>query len=150
MIKNINFLKINNSSGFTLMETLVVIAIIMVLFAIAMVNSSSFSSQADVDESALVIMNALRLAQSKTLASEEDSNYGVHCEEAKCILFKGIVYNSLDPDNKIYNFSPQVEIPVAASGIDLEGGGSEVVFDRVTGATAQFGTIKILRYSTFN
>jgi len=127
--------------AFTLIEILVVIAVITILVAVIVGVYSSFRSKIDLDTNSQMILNTLRLAQSKTLASEGASNYGVHFEQEKCVLFKGNVYNPVAPDNRFYDFSSRLEIP--ALGISLNGGGGEVIFDRITGYTSQFGTIKL-------
>ena len=128
--------------AFTLIEILVVIAVITILVAVIVGVYSSFRSKIDLDTNSQMILNTLRLAQSKTLASEGASNYGVHFEQEKCVLFKGNVYNPVAPDNRFYDFSSRLEIPVA-SGINLNGGGNEVIFDRITGNTFQSGEIKL-------
>ncbi len=129
--------------SFTLIEVLVAIAIIVILCSIAVGSYFSFRGQSDLDTNAQMILNALSLAQSKTLASEGASNYGVHFEQGECVLFKGSSYSPVASDNKIYSLSSRLEIPVLDSGLDLNGGGSEAVFARLTGNTSQFGTVKI-------
>ncbi|MCK4454302.1 type II secretion system protein [Candidatus Parcubacteria bacterium] len=129
--------------GFTLIEVLVAIAIIVILCSAAVNSYFSFRSQSDLNTNAQMILNALTLAQSKTLASEGASSYGVHFEQEKCVLFKGDTYNPAASDNKIYNFSSRLEIPILDSGLDLNEGGSEAVFARLTGNTSHFGTVKI-------
>lgn len=126
--------------SFTLIEVLIVIAVIFILSFIVFSSYFSFRSQTEVNSGAQEVLNVLRLAQSKTLASEAASNYGVHFEQEKIVLFKGIIYSAVDPNNKVYDFS-QVEAPL--SDISLNGGGNEVVFERITGYTANYGTVKI-------
>ena len=129
--------------GFTLIEVLVVITIIVILSSVAVNSYFSFRYQSDLNTNAQIILNVLTLTQSKTLASEGASNYGVHFEQEKCVLFKGDSYSPVASDNKTYNFSSWLEIPVYDSGLDLNGGGAEVIFDRISGNTSQFGTVKI-------
>lgn len=126
--------------GFTLIEIFVVIAMIFILSGIVFSSYFSFRSHTEVNSGAQEVLNFLRLAQSKTVASEEADKYGVHFEQEKIVLFRGTLYNPADPDNKIYNFS-QVEIPLAE--IILNGGGNEVIFERITGQTINYGTVKI-------
>lgn len=126
--------------GFTLIEILVVIAVIFILSGIVFSSYSSFRIQTEVNSSAQEVLNFLRLAQSKTVASESADNYGVHFEQTKIVLFKGTVYNALDPNNKTYDFS---EVEIIPGEIILNGGGNEVIFGRITGQTTNYGTVKI-------
>ena len=131
--------KEQNSLGVTLIELLVIIGI-LVTFAVISVSTFWYSRrESDLDNSTEEIINVLRVAQNKTLASTDASNYGVHFEANKFVLFKGTIYDHLTEDNDIYNLNNGLEI----YGINLAGGGSEIVFDRVTGTTSQFGSVSL-------
>jgi len=123
--------------GFTLIELLVVSAIIIILLVIALASYRTFGHQTDVDTSAQRILNTLQLARNQTVASEEETVYGVHFEPSKYVLFKGAAYDPISADNKEYTLD-RVELSVS-----LNGGGGEVVFDRVRGTTSQYGYITV-------
>jgi len=125
--------------GFTIIELLIVIAIIAILIVISAFAFPFFQKESDLVNSTEEIINTLRLAQNKTLASEAASKYGVHFENSKIVLFKGASYNPLAPDNETHNLSSKVEI----YEVDLTGGGSEVIFERIVGATNQPGKISL-------
>ncbi len=137
MIVSLQFFKKSNS--FTLIESLIIFGIFIILTAITVPLFRFFEKETDLNNSTEEIINVLRLAQNKTLASEGDNQYGVHFESNKYVLFKGISYNPSATDNEIYNLSMRVEI----YEIDLTGGGTEVIFDRITGVTSQFGKISL-------
>ena len=97
------------------------------------------STGSELKTAAFKAVDILNLARQRTLASLAASNYGVHFEQGQFILFKGAIYDPLDPDNIFYPLTDSLEI----SEIVLNGGGSEVVFNRITGETANTGTVKI-------
>jgi len=123
--------------GFTLIEALTIVGILIVLIAVSIPAFRFFQKESDLNNSAEEALNTLRLAQNKTIASEGASQYGVHFEAGECVLFKGTTYNPSASDNEISNLPQSVEI----YNIELAGGGSAVVFDRVTGATNQSGRV---------
>ena len=130
--------------GFTLIEILVIIGIMVILVALAIPSYRFFQKESDLNNSAEEIINTLRLAQNKTLASEEASKYGVYFDAVSTpnqyTLFKGENYASRDSSfDEIHKLSSFLEI----YEISLAGGGSEVVFDRISGTTSQFGSMSI-------
>jgi len=129
-------------ASFTLVELLVIIGILIILIAIAVPNLRFFQKESELANSAEEIINALRLAQNKTLASEEASQYGVYFDDTttphQYTLFKGANYTSRDTSfDEIHKLPSSIEI----YEINLVGGGKEVVFFRIIGATDQSGKI---------
>jgi len=125
--------------GITLIELLAIVGILAILTVMAVPAFQLFRGESDLNESGEEIINVLRLAQNKTLASERGLNYGVHFEGDKFVLFEGTSYNPLAPDNDVHNLKGTLEI----YEIDLAGGESEVVFERVVGTTSQFGSVSL-------
>jgi len=134
---------LKSGAGFTLVEVLTIVGILIVLTAISIPAFRFFQKESDLNNSAEEIINILRLAQNKTLASEGASQWGVYFTTStsphQYILFKGTTYNPSATDNEIHNLPKSVEI----YEIELTGGGSEVIFDRVTGTTNQFGEVSL-------
>jgi len=132
-------IKIQNSKscGFTLAEMLVVVAIALILFGLVLYGFMTLRKSHAVDSTRDQIESLVSEARSKTLSSEEESQYGVHFETGRIVLFKGGTFTEPSPDNKEIAINKLVEI----SGISLNGGGSDIVFERLTGKTDQYGTI---------
>jgi len=136
--------------GFIFIELVVVIGILVMLAAIAIPAFRFFQKESDLNNSADQIINALRLAQNKTLASEGDSQWGLYFSATtsphQYTLFQGANYASRQASlDEIHKLPKGVEI----YEINLESGGFETVFERVSGITQQFGTIA-LRLKTDN
>lgn len=129
----------NKVGGFTLIEILIVIATLSILASAVIINFHDFQLNADLNNEAEKILNIVKLAQNKTLASEEGSSYGIHLENNLYVLFKGQVYSNSSIDNLYYELLPSVEI----YEINLNGGGQDIIFNRVTGETSQSGNFKL-------
>jgi type II secretory pathway pseudopilin PulG len=132
--------------GFTLIEALLIIGILFILFFVAFPNFRFFQKESDLKDSSEEIINTLRLAQSKTLASEGASRWGVYFETStlphQYILFKGESFANRNVlADEIHKLPNSIEI----YEIDLWGG-KEVVFEKVTGyasSTSQVGKVSI-------
>jgi type II secretory pathway pseudopilin PulG len=141
-ISNFKF-QISNCKSFTLVEILVIIGTMIILMALATPAFRVFQRESDLNDSSEEIINTLRLAQNKALASEEASQFGVYFDNTttphQYTLFKGSDYASRDSTfDEIHKLPKSIEI----YEINL-GGGKEVVFNRVSGETNQSGNIKI-------
>jgi len=124
--------------GFTLIELVIVVSVLVILASLVLPGFNFWQRQSSLDSTAQEILSTLRLAQNKTLASEGDANFGVYFEPTKFTLFKGTTYYPDSPDNSVHNLSPTVLL----SNVNL-GGGNFVVFDRLSGTAANYGSLKI-------
>lgn len=125
-------------TGVTLLESLIGIAIVVVLITLIWSGFSSFRESAQLNEAHSVILGMLREARSRTLSSEKNTQYGVHFEPTQIVLFGGSSYNSGSASNEPYAFPPLARI----SSINL-GGPMDVVFARLIGNASVSGTITI-------
>jgi type II secretory pathway pseudopilin PulG len=125
--------------GFSLIETLAVIGILFILVGFVLVITNSFQREKVLDAGVEEIINSLRLAQSKTLASEGNSSYGIYFESDRFTLFNGAFFDAASPDNEVHQFSSNLII----SQINLTDGTSSVAFQRLTGYASADGTIKV-------
>jgi len=137
--------------SFTLIEILIVVGVLAILIAMAFPAFRSFQAESDLNDSADKIINTLRLAQSKTLASEGASQWGIYFSTStiphQYTLFQGVNYASrVTSSDEVYDLPESVEI----YDINLVGE-PEVIFDRLIGSTGQFGNISLrLRPSRIN
>lgn len=128
-----------DNSGFTLIEILVVLGIAGILIGMAVVGFRLFERKTELQNHSQNILTILELARTKTLASEDASQYGIHFEQDKYILFKGDVYQEEAGDNKVYQLPSRLEI----YNIDLIGAASSTVFQRINGTTEQSGVVEL-------
>ena len=125
--------------GITLIELLVSISIIAVIATIFISAFSTFRENSQLSEAQSAIIGLLKDARSRTLSSQNKSNYGIHFETAKAVLFKGNAYNPADTSNEPYFLPTSVQI----SAINLTGGAVDTVFTRLLGTTTASGTVTI-------
>ncbi len=139
-----NLQKLSESkSGFTIIEVLVVSAILAVLVTISVQSFFSIQKKTDVDGAVNEFTAVIKLAQSRTLASENEGQYGVYINTSptphQYIMFKGTSYTLRDPAyDTVYPLPKTVEF----FGISL-GGGNEIVFSKLTGESGVSGTVSL-------
>lgn len=136
----LKFFKINKNKGFTLIEILIVIAILGIISSIVILNLSQFRNEQLLKNTTLDVVSLLSKARQNTLSSVNSTNYGVHFDGNQAVLFTGSIYSSNNATNEPIVFDSKVIIPTP-SGLNI-GGGSDVIFERLTGETIG-GTIKI-------
>ncbi len=124
--------------GLSLIETVIALAVLGLVAAVSIISFSQFRDRQQMARSSEQVTGTLARARSLTVFSQEESQYGVHFTSASVTLFKGVVFSPGDPDNQEINLT-QVEI----SNINLNGGGADVVFQRLSGQTANFGTVTL-------
>ena len=124
-----------------MLELVVVLGIITLIASLSVSSFVNLNRDQTVDKAALLAVSVLDEARSLTLASKNSSQYGVHFDDvnAQIILFTGSVYSAGASSNQINALDAAVQI----SSINLAGLGKDVVFNRLTGGTAQTGTVTI-------
>ena len=125
-------------NGFTLIELLISMAVLAVVVILLTSGFNSFRESAQLNEAHSAVLEILRDARSRTLASEKNTQYGVHFETNGFILFSGNIYDSGSSSNEIYNFPSLARI----SSINF-GGSVDVIFARLTGSASVSGTITL-------
>ena len=133
-----NFQKIKQN-GFSLIEIIIAMAIGAVLVAVVVISFSSFRNSKTVDISADQILSVINEARVKTVSSEDYSRFGVHLEASRAVLFKGDIFAEPNSSNIETLLSPLVEI----SDISLNGGGADIVFQKLTGKTGNYGSLRV-------
>lgn len=74
--------------GFTLMEMILVIAVLAIIFGFSTPFLTNFINRQNLDSVAEELISVLRIAQNKAIMAEKDSFWGVDfSEEKKYILF---------------------------------------------------------------
>ena len=125
-----------NEFGFSLIELILVIALLGTILTIATVNLFKPVQSAKIDSVSTDVVAILREAQNKAINTDTQggataSDYGVHFETNKYILFKGASFNAADPNNFVVD---------APQGIKFTANlpSSNVVFQRISGEVASF------------
>lgn len=130
---------ISNNKGLTIIEIILAITIISVISYIVLFNLSSFRNEQALKNTTVDIVSILNKARENTLSSLNSTNYSVHFETDRVVLFIGAIYFPSLSTNEVTIFSPSVTIP-ATGGINISGGGNDITFARLTGEVIN-GTI---------
>jgi len=134
----------SNKKGFTLIEILLVIVIMTIVSTIIITSLLKLNASQVLEKGASLVISVLDEAHSLTLSSKNDSQYGVHFEDSRVTLFKGSTYSSSNPNN----ISSEIDNRVGIRNVSLTGGGSDVVFKRLTGSTSQAGALELFLKSS--
>lgn len=125
--------------GFTLIEVLIVVAILLILVTASVAGLQAFSARARHVNAAHVVLGALEEAHARTLASDNDDAYGVYFETNQVTIYQGTSYVSGDPNNDVRILPAQTNIALISLG-----GGDEVQFERLTGSASPTGSITVV------
>ena len=79
--------------GITIVELLVVIAVLGIIFSITLPQFSKIRENQVLKNGVTEILSSISKARSQTLSSLQSSEYGVHFQPDKVIIFKGVVFD---------------------------------------------------------
>ena len=125
--------------GVTLIEILVAISIISLISGLILAPFANFRSQKMLDAALESMLAAFSRAHLDTISSLSSQQYGVHIGTNQMVYFIGPTYATGTATNIIYKINAPVEIV----NISLNGGGSDVLFQHLTGSTNQYGTFQM-------
>jgi Tfp pilus assembly protein FimT len=129
--------------GFSLLELLIISGIVILVAALLLPVFNNFRSNTVLNNASQVIISQLRLAKNKTISSEGPSRWGVYFKQGLpqgYTLFKGTSYGSREiAFDENHNLPSQLEF----SEVGLAGSASEIVFNRLTGQTNQYGFLTL-------
>ena len=121
------------------MEILIAIAVVGILAATVLPGFSKIKKIQALKGETENIVSAIGKARSQTLASLNSSNYGVHFEANKVIIFSGTSFFSDEVSNQVIDLTSSVTI----SDINLNNNGSDLYFNRLSGLPNTNGTITV-------
>lgn len=127
---------IYQKKGFTLVEILIVLSILGVIAGIVISGFYEYQKRNAIEFTAARVIGLLEHARNLTLASKSNDRYGVHFSSTEAVFFEGTTYSASGTENRSVTFGQGITM----TGINLNGGGSDVVFDRLTGGTSHYGT----------
>lgn len=123
--------------GFTSLEIMLVVTFLGVMLGLGLNYYRLTQVRVDFNAEVDRFVSELRLARSEALAGSDDQDRGVHLDVDGYVVFVGNSYDEMS------DFNYEVELPstMEISNISLNGGGSDIVFEKGDGETGQFGNV---------
>ncbi len=123
---------VNSLTGFTLIEVLLVLALLGLIVGLAAPVVWSFSMQNDLDLETAIAAQTMRRAQSLAVYGSNDSSWGVKLESRDVTLFSGSSFAGRDLD-----FDEVFHLP----SVLTVAGPSEIIFSKLNGQPGATGTL---------
>jgi prepilin-type N-terminal cleavage/methylation domain-containing protein len=123
-------------TAFTLIELLIVIALMAVLFQISITVFFSITKHQSLDKDVETAYSYLLKARNQTINGEAGRNYGVRFASTSITLFQGTTYSSAST-TAVYDFANKSYL----DSIELSGGTYDVYFQKITGSPSATGTL---------
>jgi type II secretory pathway pseudopilin PulG len=127
------------SGGFTLIELILSLSIIMVLTGLSIPVYAAYNNRSNLDISAQTVAETFRRAEAYSRAAKNDSGWGVHIESESITLFKGTAYASRDT---AYDELTALSSSIASSGL------TDIYFTKITGVPTTSGTTTLAFINT--
>lgn len=135
MKKVVNFER--SRKAFTLIEILVVMAVLMIVVGFSFVNFVSFGQTANQDDGQAFVRQALRQTQSNSMANISDLPWGLRLQTDRIVIFSG-TYNQSEVKNQVKLLPKDVTL-----SWNLTGAGEEIIFDKGKSSTANDGILTL-------
>ncbi len=145
--KQKNQKNITKKSGVTVLELLIVLAIIGILVAVVLPQFSRVRENQALKNATSDMLTAVDKARGQTLASLNSSEYGVHFEVNQIIIFKGTAFSAGATDNEVIYITTPVSITnVTFGGVSSTTG--NIYFSLLSGAPSTTGTVTVANTTT--
>lgn len=126
--------KLKANKGFTLIEVVLSMAIIILIFGIAAPVYQDYQIRNGMDTNVNAIIENLRRAQILSMAVDGDSNWGVNILNNQITLFKGTSFATRDTT---FDEASDMLSVISPSGLD------EIIFSKLNGLPNTTGGINL-------
>ncbi len=130
---------LSHRAGFTIVELLMGMVILVLVSGIVWVSFRGYNRRQVLEGAAQTVVAMLNDARARTVNGRGAEQHGVHIEDTSVVLFVGASYSPSSATNETVLLDTQTIV----ADISLSGGGSEVIFEKLTGETAHNGTLTI-------
>lgn len=124
----------SKKNGFTILELLLVVALMAVLAVVAAPMYLSLQAENEMNITSITIGDILKRAQLKSQAIDSDSAWGVEIKTGSLIIFKGTNFANRD---QTFDENFSLAATITLSGL------SEIIFSPLIGVPNNFGIIKL-------
>ena len=131
-----------HKKGGLLLEPLITITILGIVVLIVFSKFSQIRENQVLKTAVADVLSSIDKARLQTLSSLNSSQYGVHFQSDKVIIFKGTVFSSGASDNEnILIITPATITNVTLNGVS--GVSGEFYFNRLSGLPNVTGTVAV-------
>lgn len=129
--------------GYTLVETLVVVAIVVVLAIVSMASFVTRRNQSQLSSTAATMAGLLREAQSRSVSQASSTSWGVHFENSVGTSpFFSLFSSPYVSSSQVGHYPLPAGVGYVASSIG-SGSSAEVTFAQISGAASGSSSIAI-------
>ena len=125
--------------GYSLVELLIVLGILVLIGTLVFLGFDGFFGTSGLHQATEGVLSLMEQARGKTISREGGFAYGVHFDSNKATLFRAPTYIDGNVFNTVYDLNPGFHIAATT----LNGGGTDVIFQIITGETLSDGTVAI-------
>lgn len=126
------------SRAFTLIELLIVMAVLIIIAGLSSVYLVSFSKNVGGTDGRAILKQTYNTSRSNSMANLDDTSWGLHLESGRVVVFPGATYNSSEPKN-IYKVLPSH----TTLAWTVTGGGSDIIFNKNSSVTVNSATLTL-------
>ncbi len=124
--------------GFSLLEIIIIIGIIGLICSVIVISSARQISYYSLEKTSNSVASLLEKGQNRARNSYNGVKHSVRIESSQAVLFEGTSYSAGAATNEILTYDNNINIGETS----LNGGGSTITFEKVTGTTNQYGSIR--------
>lgn len=128
--------------GLTVIELLIIVAVLGVIILIVLPQFSKTRENQVLKSGVGDTLSSIDKARGETLSSLNSSEYGVHFQSDKVIIFKGKVFSAGAGDNETINIITPASISDVTLG-GVSGTSGDIYFNRLSGSPSITGTVTI-------
>lgn len=134
--------EIRKDLGFSLVEMMFVLAIILIVLSIGTYWYNSVRSNAALKTTTDSIVSALEKARSNSINGKNGQSYGVQFASTSYTLFSGNTYNSSNASNTVFSLDSSLITSNSLASSSLV-----ILFSKLTGAIGSTATVTISKIS---
>ena len=125
--------------GFTLLEILLVISLILFMFGLSMPVYNTMLYGSEIENGNKILVSTLRRAQNQAMANSDNSKWGVYLTTTNVTLFKGNTYFTRDNTaDTIYTLPATLSVSGPSGPAPVE-----ITFTKKYGVPSITGTITL-------
>lgn len=125
--------------AFTLIEIVVVLAILGVAIGLFSLYGQTSQVRSDLNSQRDIFVSYLRLAQSDASSGKDSESHGIHLATDSYTVFTGDTY----VEGESGNFTLTLPASLIFDNINLNGGGTDIIFISPFGETETYGTVDL-------